>query len=179
MSTPSLRELVEQGRQGSQAPAFAASLFTGSEVLDQHVSGKRRQDRGEPVAETDLFHLGSNLHAIVATAATRLDQETVLPRPAAPAWDWGGTFPDIAECKAGQQNRVCCACGGIRRSGRDTLRSGRSSAPVAMVREQQQTARSGRLAHRRGIRRAFIACNVQNPRASPQITSLTPILFNM
>lgn len=98
MSAISLRDLVEQGRQNSQAPALAAALFTGDKVLDQHIAGQRRQDRDEPVAETDLFHLGSNLKAVVATAAVRLAQEgrLSLEQPLGDLFTDGTLHPDYA-----------------------------------------------------------------------------------
>ncbi len=75
MSDTNLYDLIERGLESSQAPAIAAALFTGETVLEQYVVGKRRQNRKEPVTADDLFHLGSNVKAMIATMAARLVQK--------------------------------------------------------------------------------------------------------
>ena len=56
-------------------PGLGAASFTSDGVHDIGVAGLRKRDGSTPVAEDDLFHLGSNTKAMTAALVGRLTQQ--------------------------------------------------------------------------------------------------------
>lgn len=94
---PDLRREIAQAlepiRQKHNLPALAGAIVTSRRLLAAAAVGKRRADSDVPVADDDLWHMGSCTKALTATMIATLVEQDKL------SWDTtiAQAFPEVAE----------------------------------------------------------------------------------
>ncbi len=73
-----LHDLVEQVRHDAGAPAMAAAIVRGGQIVEKAASGVRRFDQSDRVQIGDRFHLGSVAKSFTATMIGKLVEDGIL-----------------------------------------------------------------------------------------------------
>ncbi|MBK8233414.1 MAG: beta-lactamase family protein [Candidatus Eisenbacteria bacterium] len=101
---PMLERVAEEVRVRHQLPGLAVAAFT-EDALDLAVTGTRRQDGADTIEERDLFHIGSQTKAMLATTVAKLVEEGVV--------EWSlslaEAFPELATTMTSAYREVTLA----------------------------------------------------------------------